>query len=156
METTRSQSTSMKTWVWQNKACKRWPCKGRGPLLALLFVFEMLQYCAISLSRHENNRKWLFEFFYWVKWGGGSCHSQLSMAKCHYWSESIFEDLRLYWITAVQPPLAAHGCQRHLKETSIGRIGMTSWKRGFLAINQGTEPFTSGKYQFTGKGVMII
>ena len=49
------------------------------------------------------------------------------------WSESIFEDFRLYWITAVQPPLAAHGCQCHLKEASIGRIGMTSWKRSFLS-----------------------
>ena len=33
----------------------------------------------------------------------------------------------------MQPPLAAHGCQCHLKEASTGRIGMTSWKRSFLA-----------------------
>ena len=145
----------MKTWVWQKEAYKRWPCKDRGPLLSLLFVFEMLRYCAFSLSRHENNRKLLFEFFYSGKWGGRSCHSQLFMAKCH----------RLKWIyiwrlqAVLDNRSATSPCCAWLSMPSQRGFDRKNWNDKLetkLFVNQDTEPFTSGKYQFTGKGVMII
>ena len=100
----------------------------------LLFVFEILRYCAISLSRHENNRNGSL-----ISFTGGNGDGGPVIFNSLWHSATIEVSLYLKTlgcsdrITAVQPPLAARGCQRHLKETSIGRIGMTGWKRSFLA-----------------------